>query len=133
MPDSISGAKPLDETLALAARFGALVPPTVVTTFGYLLDQNDETVAGRTEEIRAFFAARGGKLITLAGLEDGNVPPLTVAEHYRRAVGTLGAETVTNFFVHSLVPGCREAAGDPAALRGVIQDWVERDIRPGAL
>ena len=47
--------------LALAARFGARVPPTVVTTFGYLLDQNDETVAGRTEEIRAFFAARGGK------------------------------------------------------------------------
>ena len=42
---------------ALAERFGALVPPLVKTPYGLLLDESDPTLAGRTDEIRAFAEA----------------------------------------------------------------------------
>lgn len=47
--------------LALAARFGALVPPLVKTPLGLLLDEDDPTLAGRTDEIAAFAEALGTK------------------------------------------------------------------------
>ena len=40
--------------LALARRFGAIVPPLVKTTAGMMLDEDDPTLAGRTDEIAAF-------------------------------------------------------------------------------
>lgn len=47
--------------LALARRFGALVPPLVKTPLGLLLDEDDPTLAGRTDEIAAFAEALGTK------------------------------------------------------------------------
>ena len=46
--------------LRLAERFGALVPPVVKTPSALLWNPDDPTLAGRTDEIRAFHAARGG-------------------------------------------------------------------------
>ena len=40
--------------LALARRFGALVPPLVKTSVGMMLDEDDPELAGRTDEIAAF-------------------------------------------------------------------------------
>ena len=45
--------------LALAERLGALVPPCVKTPLAMLLDADDATVAGRTDEIAAFAEAIG--------------------------------------------------------------------------
>lgn len=42
--------------LALAERFGALVPPVVKTPSGLMYDENDRTIAGRTDELIAFKA-----------------------------------------------------------------------------
>ena len=42
---------------ALARRLGAMVPPAVKTTASMFYDENDETVAGRTDELLAFKAA----------------------------------------------------------------------------
>ena len=42
---------------ALAERFGALVPPLVKTPYGLLLDENDPSLAGRTDELLAFAEA----------------------------------------------------------------------------
>ena len=43
--------------LALAKRLGALVPPTVLTSRGFMLDESDPALAGRTDELIAFKAA----------------------------------------------------------------------------
>lgn len=40
--------------LALARRFGAVVPPLVKTSLGMVLDEDDPGLAGRTDEIAAF-------------------------------------------------------------------------------
>ena len=45
--------------LALAARFGALVPPRVLTPLELALDTDDPALAGRTDEIAAFAEAVG--------------------------------------------------------------------------
>ena len=47
--------------LALAERFGALVPPCVKTPLELLLDLDDPALAGRTDEIAAFAEAVGTK------------------------------------------------------------------------
>lgn len=47
--------------LALAERFGALVPPCVKTPLGLLLDESDPALAGRTDEIAAFAEALGAE------------------------------------------------------------------------
>ena len=60
--------------LALAARFGALVPPTVITPTELLLDTSDPTLAGRTDEIAAFAEALASK----------DVPRMTTLEQARQ-------------------------------------------------
>jgi ATP-dependent helicase/nuclease subunit B len=60
--------------LALAARFGALVPPTTITPTELLLDTSDPTLAGRTDEIAAFAEALASK----------DVPRMTTLEQARQ-------------------------------------------------
>jgi len=47
--------------LALARRFGALVPPLVKTPYGITLDEDDPALAGRADELAAFREALTGK------------------------------------------------------------------------
>lgn len=53
---------------ALAARFGALVPPLVVTPLTARLDPSDPSLATRTDIIAAFGLARGRELADLRAL-----------------------------------------------------------------
>ena len=47
--------------LALARRFGALVPPLVKMPYGIMLDEDDPALAGRADELAAFREALTGK------------------------------------------------------------------------
>lgn len=84
------------------------------------------------------FAARGGKLVTYAGLSDEIVPARPVAEYFDRVARAAGGvDKAQAFMLHYLIPGRRHwrptFTGDPENMHAKIVDWVEKGIRPEEL
>ena len=89
--------------LELARRLGALVPPVVVQGAQLLLSGDEDGLAGRTDEIRAFRAALGekGTLDTAAQLSDIRgvlgADALSFADVAERIGGILADEETADF------------------------------------
>ena len=96
------------------------------------------------------FQARGGKLIVYHGWNDAAISPLNSIHYYNSVVRKMGASTVGGFVRLYLVPGMEHCTGGigPNAfgqlgiagagpreyeMFNALEDWVERDVAPGAL
>lgn len=107
-------------------------------------DDFDDFVAERKKHLNATdpdlsaFAARGGKIIMTAGLEDQTVPYSPAIDHYEEAAKAAGGiGNLQKFFRMYLLPGCahgskgREFVSLPVPnLKQQIIDWVEKGIVP---
>jgi len=83
----------------------------------------------RNPDISAF-AARGGKLLTWAGLADPICPYPELVNWYESVVKKMGKEATDDCCRLYLFPGLKHEVRGPIPSEQIIIDWVERGIRP---
>ena len=79
------------------------------------------------------FAALGGKLILVHGLEDASITPIGTAELYERIVAATGKDVARDFLRFYLVPGLAHGGGNFSPSWDnleVLDRWVETGIPP---
>jgi feruloyl esterase len=79
------------------------------------------------------FAARGGKLILVHGLEDASITPIGTAELYERIVASVGQKVARDFMRFYLVPGLAHGGGNFSPSwdnLAALDRWVETGLPP---
>lgn len=79
------------------------------------------------------FAARGGKLLTWAGLSDPVCPYTALVKWYEAAVGKLGKKAFDECCRMYLFAGLKHEGRAVIPAEQMIVDWVERGISPGVV
>jgi feruloyl esterase len=102
-----------------------------------LAEAVDNGAANAMDPNLSEFVGRGGKLITYHGTTDGLIPYGNSINYHEAVVEELGERRAGGSVKFYLVPGMDHCSGGEGAFAidwlTPLEDWVERDMEPGAL
>ena len=111
-------------------------------------DQKTAAILNSIDPDLGRFRNRGGKLILYHGWNDPAISPLNTINYYNSVVAKMGAQNADSFMRLYMVPGMQHcfpgpgpnafgqfgritAKGKPYGVYDDLEQWVEKDVKPG--